>query len=200
MINNLDLDGKILSFDKSLQLEIPNHLDSQIVNYLIMFTVEYTNIKDYIQKLDRLFSFKIPIFPNIPRLLNYKICLGIYFSSIGVGLSLIKIAKNLALVKNSNGYSKYIVSYHNWNSRKQVKIVSPIDQNSSHKFSISCKGTVRQNSPTSYEQARKENQILLDNIRMYVINDESPSSGSIESPLSSCESFSSSIDEEDFLM
>jgi len=174
-VNN---DQTIKPVETSLELLQQSDLSNafkEVITYLLTFSVEYSTYDEYKFKIERLFGFNSQMFIKIPSIASTRVCLGIYIYSIGKTVSLENTSKLLQNVGDEEtGNARYAVNYHNWSARKKIKLVIPVkspqpglSKVQAHRISISSKGTVRQNSPTGFEEAKYQAEILYQILTSY---------------------------------
>jgi len=160
--------------------QMPDDLDRQATTYLGMFAAEFQSITDYTEKLDRLFKYTTPIFDQIPQVKGVRVCNGIYAYTFDHQISLIKTSQILGQLKTPDGISKYGVAFHNWGSRKQIRIAIPLggemppDEDGkipAHRFTVFQSGAVKQYSPTSSKIALLQLEDFVSDIKRLVFSE-----------------------------
>lgn len=174
-----------------------NPKEIQCIKYFTSFIVEFEFYEDYVNKLKDIIKYKTSFISILPKLTNAKTINGLYTYSLGQKFSLNKICQFLGKVRKEDGRLRYGVSFHNWNSKVQSKIIAPIDPNSAstspniievfhddeedgedtssskkrlpaHRFIIRQNGTVRQYSPTSSEYALQQYLQLVNDFEDFI--------------------------------
>lgn len=171
--------------------QIPPEFDTQAATYLAMFAAEFTSLHDYAEKIDRLLEYTLPIFDEVPNVRSFRICNGVYSYSFGQQISLIKTSQILGQLRNPDGSSKYGVAFHNWSSRKQIRLVVPLDPEQhahyvddsdsssdrvegkipAHRFTLFQSGSVKQYSPTSYSVAYTQYEQFISDIKAHIFDE-----------------------------
>lgn len=164
----------LLYLDECINL-IDQHFtqDRDILYYLSTFIVDFSDYKSYIKKIEYLFSINTP--PLMEKIYAEEkyICNGVYSTFLDANVSLIDLSKYLSTIV-VDGHQKYITIFHNWNSRRQLIVIVPIEFNSddrkihAHRFRISRKGCIRQYSPTTSDEAIKYHDELVADISSFI--------------------------------
>jgi hypothetical protein len=143
----------------------------------MMFAAEFTQLAEYREKLDRMLAFTSALTP-IGIIVNARICNGVYAYTLNQPIALSKTSQILSRL-TVDGRPKYGIAFHNWNSRKQIRVIIPVngalpteavesDKLQAHRFLITQGGSVRQYSPTSQSNAIAAYQQLLHDLQVHV--------------------------------
>lgn len=126
--------------------EAIHNLDSRGLKYLAVFSYEYDNVEEYLEKVKSILYNRREI--SIPRVKDINICNGVYISSFNCSIPLLKTAQMLSKL------NKYEVLFHNWNSKRNICIaINRLGK--THKFTIHRNGSVKQYSPSDFDEAEK---------------------------------------------
>lgn len=163
---------------EDLLINPPLDVDLRTAMFLGMFSCEFESVVDYETKLNLILSYETLPFKEVPKLISYRICNGVYNYFLGKRISLVKTSTIL----HNLGYT---VSYHNWSSGKKMHVLipattettspfSPLSQDNEtpnfHRFMISQSGAVRQTSPTCFNEAFQAYERLMNDITHNVLN------------------------------
>lgn len=157
-------------------------MELKALTYITMFVITCKDLIDYNELLGRLISYKSQLFKNTPKISDITICNGVYVYSLKKSFSLFKVSQIINKIKRDDMKPKYCVSFHNWSSKKQLKITLPINLENgdphgktklgnklaAHRFTISQNGSVKQYSPTSISDAHNAYLELVEDFNKYV--------------------------------
>lgn len=151
-------------------IENDKSIDKITASFIWQFTEDFDTHEPYVEKIERIKSFieneSLQITDSELGLENIRISNSVYNFNLGKEVSLIQLTKHLM----NKGFS---VEFHNWNAT-HLKISIPIEEEEesakikAHRFSVHKNFSIKQTSPSCYEQAIEARNLFLSGISDYI--------------------------------
>lgn len=161
------------------KINLTDGIDKKTASFMWQFTEDFDTLEPYLEKIERVSTFindeTLKIIESELGLDNIRISNSVYNFNLGKEVSLIQLTKHLM----KKGFS---VEFHNWNAT-HLKISIPIEEEETesvieptttahkikaHRFSVHKNFSIKQTSPSCYDQAIEARNLFLMGISDYV--------------------------------